>query len=114
MLLASPLRPGAIVLGKLFASLCHLGILMICSLPIVMLCLPLGGVSLYEVFAAYFGDDLHGRPVRHDQPVGQQLFQPHERVARRVVLADPAAGDGLRAGVERSWSSLARRGCWSC
>ena len=58
MLLASPLRPGAIVLGKLFAALCHLGILMICSLPIVMLCLPLGGVSLYEVFAAYFGDDL--------------------------------------------------------
>ncbi len=55
MLLASPLQPSAIVLGKLFAALCHLGILMICSLPIVMLCLPLGGVSLYEVFAAYFG-----------------------------------------------------------
>src|ERR671925_478976 len=55
MLLASPLRPGAIVLGKLFAALCHLAILMICSLPIVMLCLPLGGVSLYEVFAAYLG-----------------------------------------------------------
>ncbi len=54
MLLASPLRPGAIVLGKLFASLSHLGILMICSLPIVMLCLPLGGVSPYEVLAAYF------------------------------------------------------------
>ncbi len=53
MLLASPLRPGAIVLGKLLASLCHLAILMICSLPIVMLCLPLGGVSPYEVFAAY-------------------------------------------------------------
>lgn len=55
MLLATPLRPGAIVLGKLFAALCHLGILMVCSLPIVMLCLPLGGVSLYEVFAAYLG-----------------------------------------------------------
>lgn len=54
MLLASPLRPGAIVLGKLFASLSHLGILMICSLPIVMLCLPLGGVHPSEVFAAYF------------------------------------------------------------
>jgi ABC-type transport system involved in multi-copper enzyme maturation permease subunit len=54
MLLASPLQPGAIVLGKLFAALCHLGILMICSLPIVMLCLTLGGVSPYEVFAAYF------------------------------------------------------------
>ncbi len=53
MLLASPLRPGAIVLGKLFAALCHLGILMVCSLPIVMLCLPLGGVSMYEVLAAY-------------------------------------------------------------
>jgi len=54
MLLASPLRPGAIVLGKLFAALAHLGILMLCSLPIVMLCLPLGGVHPSEVFAAYF------------------------------------------------------------
>ncbi len=53
MLLASPLRPGAIVLGKFAASLVPLLELMICSLPIVMLCLPLGGVSLYEVFAAY-------------------------------------------------------------
>jgi len=53
MLLASPIRPGAIVLGKLAASLTPLAELMICSLPIVMLCLPLGGVSLYEVLAAY-------------------------------------------------------------
>jgi ABC-type transport system involved in multi-copper enzyme maturation permease subunit len=55
MLLASPLRPGAIVIGKLVAALTHLAILMICSLPIVMLCLPLGGVSPYEVGAAYLG-----------------------------------------------------------
>ncbi len=53
MLLASPLAPGAIVLGKLFASLCHVAILIFCTLPIVMLCLPLGGVSFYEVLAAY-------------------------------------------------------------
>jgi ABC-type transport system involved in multi-copper enzyme maturation permease subunit len=53
MLLASPLRPSAIVLGKLLASLCHLAILVFASLPIVMLCLPLGGTSLYEVLAAY-------------------------------------------------------------
>ena len=53
MLLASPLKPGAIVLGKLAASLTPLAELMICSLPIVMLCLPLGGVSPYEVGAAY-------------------------------------------------------------
>jgi ABC-type transport system involved in multi-copper enzyme maturation permease subunit len=55
MLLASPLRPGAIVLGKLLASLCHLLLLIFASLPIVMLCLPLGGVSLYEALAAYLG-----------------------------------------------------------
>jgi len=42
MLLASPIRPESIVLGKLVAAL-----------PIVMLCLPLGGVSFYEVLAAY-------------------------------------------------------------
>jgi len=55
MLLASPLPPGAIVLGKLLASLCHLLLLVFASLPIVMLCLPLGGVSLYEALAAYLG-----------------------------------------------------------
>ncbi|MCO6458359.1 MAG: ABC transporter permease subunit [Pirellulaceae bacterium] len=55
MLLASPLRPAAIVLGKMVASLSHLAILIFASLPIVMLCLPLGGVSLYEVLAAYLG-----------------------------------------------------------
>jgi ABC-type transport system involved in multi-copper enzyme maturation permease subunit len=55
MLLASPLRPAAIVLGKLVASLAHLAVLIFASLPIVMLCLPLGGVSPYEVLAAYFG-----------------------------------------------------------
>ena len=53
MLLASPMRPGAIVLGKLLASLCHLAVLVLASLPIVMLCLPLGGVSLWEVLATY-------------------------------------------------------------
>jgi ABC-type transport system involved in multi-copper enzyme maturation permease subunit len=53
MVLASPLKPAAIVLGKLFASLSHVAILIISSLPIVMLCLPLGGVSFYEVVAIY-------------------------------------------------------------
>jgi ABC-type transport system involved in multi-copper enzyme maturation permease subunit len=53
MLLASPMRPGAIVLGKLLASLCHLAVLGFCSLPIVMLCLPLGGISPWEVLATY-------------------------------------------------------------
>lgn len=55
MLLASPLRPSAIVLGKLIASLAYVVILIVASLPIIMLCLPLGGVSPYEVFAAYLG-----------------------------------------------------------
>jgi ABC-type transport system involved in multi-copper enzyme maturation permease subunit len=55
MLLASPLRPFAIVIGKMVASLTHLAVLIFSSLPIVMLCLPLGGVSLYEVLAAYLG-----------------------------------------------------------
>jgi len=53
MLLASPMRPGAIVLGKLLAALCHLAVLVFASLPIVMLCLPLGGVSPWEVLATY-------------------------------------------------------------
>ena len=55
MLLASPMKPAAIVFGKLLSSLTHLAILIFASLPIVMLCLPLGGVSMYEVLAAYLG-----------------------------------------------------------
>lgn len=55
MLLASPLRPAAVCLGKLFSSLVPLALLILGSLPIVMLCLPLGGVSIYEVLAAYLG-----------------------------------------------------------
>ncbi|MCA9230425.1 MAG: ABC transporter permease subunit [Planctomycetales bacterium] len=54
MLMASPIRAGAIVLGKLAAALIPLAELMVCSLPIVMLCLPLGGAHPVEVFAAYF------------------------------------------------------------
>jgi ABC-type transport system involved in multi-copper enzyme maturation permease subunit len=53
MLLASPMRPSAILLGKLLASLSHLAIFVFASLPIVVLCLPLGGVSIYEVGATY-------------------------------------------------------------
>ena len=55
MLLASPLKPSAISLGKLMASLAHLLLLIFASLPIVMLCLPLGGVDFREVLAAYLG-----------------------------------------------------------
>ncbi len=55
MLLASPLPPFAIVWGKLWASVTHLILMMIASLPIVMLCLPLGGVSPLEVLGGYFG-----------------------------------------------------------
>ena len=55
MLLASPLRPSAISLGKLLASLVHLTLLIFASLPIVMLCWPLGGVDFFEILAAYLG-----------------------------------------------------------
>ncbi|MFM8402660.1 MAG: ABC transporter permease subunit [Pirellula sp.] len=55
MLLASPLKPWRIVMGKLIAALAHLVVLMFGSLPIVMLCLPLGGVSIYELLAGYVG-----------------------------------------------------------
>ncbi len=53
MLLASPIAPESIVIGKLIAALTHLAMLIVASLPVVMLCLPLGGISFYEVLAAY-------------------------------------------------------------
>ncbi|HEY1064963.1 MAG TPA: ABC transporter permease subunit, partial [Pirellulales bacterium] len=53
LLISSPLRPGAILLGKLLSSLCYIAVVIFSSLPIVMICLPLGGVNFYEVIAAY-------------------------------------------------------------
>ena len=55
MLLASPLKPAAILLGKIFASLSHLALLILASLPIVVLCQPLGGFAYSEILAAYLG-----------------------------------------------------------
>lgn len=52
MLLASALEPGKIVRGKWFASLAPSLVLTIAALPLVMLCLPLGGISFYEAAAA--------------------------------------------------------------
>jgi ABC-type transport system involved in multi-copper enzyme maturation permease subunit len=55
MLLASPLSTVAVTWGKWMASVTHLLLMMVASLPIVMLCLPLGGVSPLEVMGGYFG-----------------------------------------------------------
>ena len=58
-----------------------------------MLCLPLGGVSLYEVLAAYLALILSRDHVRHDQPLAcSSYFQPHRGLAGGVLSADPAAG----------------------
>jgi ABC-type transport system involved in multi-copper enzyme maturation permease subunit len=53
MLLASPLRPGTILIGKLLSSLGYLVILILSSLPLMMLCFLLGGISLSEIVRAY-------------------------------------------------------------
>jgi ABC-type transport system involved in multi-copper enzyme maturation permease subunit len=55
MLLASPLSTLAVTWGKWMASVTHLLLIMAASLPIVMLCIPLGGVSPLEVMGGYFG-----------------------------------------------------------
>ena len=44
-----------------------------------MLCLPLGGVSVYEVLAAYLGLILSVVHVRHDQRGVQQLISSGRR-----------------------------------
>ena len=53
MLLASPLRPSSILVGKLLSSLTYLVILILSSLPLVIICFLLGGILLSEVARAY-------------------------------------------------------------
>ncbi len=53
LLLASPLRPSAILFGKLASALGYLVILIVSSLPLMILCYLLGGLLLSEIIQAY-------------------------------------------------------------
>ena len=53
MLLASPLRPSTILVGKLLSSLTYLVLLILSSLPLMILCFLLGGILLSEIARAY-------------------------------------------------------------
>ncbi len=53
LLLASPLRPGTILVGKLMSSLGYLVILIISSIPLMILCYLLGGLLLSEITRSY-------------------------------------------------------------
>jgi ABC-type transport system involved in multi-copper enzyme maturation permease subunit len=53
MLLASPLRPSVILVGKLLSSLSYLVLLIVSSLPLMILCFLLGGILLSEIARAY-------------------------------------------------------------
>ncbi len=53
MLLASPLRPATILIGKLLSSLTYLVILILSSLPLMILSFLLGGILLSEIARAY-------------------------------------------------------------
>ena len=53
LLLASPLRPATILVGKLLSSLSYLVILILSSLPLMILCYLLGGLLLSEIARSY-------------------------------------------------------------
>src|SRR5215831_2592148 len=53
LLLASPLRPATILVGKLLSSLSYLVILIVSSLPLMILCYLLGGLLLSEITRGY-------------------------------------------------------------
>jgi ABC-type transport system involved in multi-copper enzyme maturation permease subunit len=53
LLLASPLKPSTILVGKLLSSLSYLVILIVSSLPLMILCYLLGGLLLSEITRSY-------------------------------------------------------------
>jgi ABC-type transport system involved in multi-copper enzyme maturation permease subunit len=53
LLLASPLEPMTILMGKLLSSLTFLVLLILSSLPLMILCYLLGGILLSEIARAY-------------------------------------------------------------
>jgi ABC-type transport system involved in multi-copper enzyme maturation permease subunit len=53
LLIATPLEPGALLVGKLLSSLCYLTLLIMSSAPLMVLCWLLGGLALNEIVMAY-------------------------------------------------------------
>jgi ABC-type transport system involved in multi-copper enzyme maturation permease subunit len=53
LLLASPLEPSSILVGKLLSALTYLVLLILSSLPLMILCFLLGGILLSEIVRAY-------------------------------------------------------------
>jgi len=53
MLLASPLKPGVILVGKLLSSVSFLVLLIIATLPLTTLCFLRGGLLLSDIVRAY-------------------------------------------------------------
>ncbi len=53
MLLASPLDPSTILVGKLLSSLTYLVLLIVSSLPLMVLCFLLGGILMSEIIRSF-------------------------------------------------------------
>ena len=96
MLLASPLRPGTILVGKLLSSLSYLVILIISSLPLMILCYLLGGLLLSEIARALPRLDPAGRDVRAAEHRLLELLPPDQLGPGRQLPGDPPAGRRLR------------------
>ena len=96
MLLASPLRPGAIVTGKLLASLepsGRAGVRLAADRDVV----PAAGRRVALRGAGDIcGDGRFGDSVRHDLHGRQQLFHADHRGAGGFLSGDPADGAGRR------------------
>jgi len=54
-ILTAPISPSGIVMGKLFASLMYIQLLLVATLPLASLCLVLGGISTWDILTFYGG-----------------------------------------------------------
>ena len=96
LLLASPLRPSTILVGKLLSSLSYLVILIISSLPLMILCYLLGGLAALGDHPQLPGIDPGGRNVRAGFGRLFELFPAHQLGPGRQLSGHPAAGRHVR------------------
>ena len=92
LLLASPLRPGTILVGKLLSSLSYLVILIVSSLPLMILCYLLGGLLLSEITRSYLVLILAAGTFGLAERRLLELLSPHQLGPGRQLPGDPAAG----------------------
>ena len=108
LLMATPLHPASILLGKLLASMSYVALILVAIVPLVSLSYIFGGVATLDMFQSFLM--LLGFALAYGELAG--LIAVAGRAVAARATRRRSAGNRGRAGSCRSRCRPAGRGSW--